>query len=76
MGMTTSDTDPAATLDELAPEQRKVSVLHLEADGFEMPAVMSAARIIRDNALVLVLEVVGPDHHSNYLDQLRATFRI
>ena len=58
------------------PEQRNVSVLHLDVEGFEMPAVMGAARIIRNNAPVLVLEVVGPDRHSNYLDQLRATFRV
>lgn len=41
-----------------------------------MPAVMGAARTIRDNAPVLVLEVVGPDRLSKYLDQLRATFRV
>lgn len=41
-----------------------------------MPAVMGAARITRNNAPVLVLEVVGPNRHSNCLDQLRATFRV
>lgn len=41
-----------------------------------MPAVMGAAQIIRNNAPVLVLEVVGPNRPSNYLHQLRATFRV
>ena len=65
---------PVATLDDLVPAKRKVSVLHLDVEGFEMPAVMGAARIIRDNAPVLVLEVVGPNRRSEYLDQLRAAF--
>ena len=51
-------------------------MLHLDVEGFEMPAIMGAARIIRNNAPVLVLEVVGPNRPSNYLHQLRATFRV
>jgi len=44
------------TLDDLIPASRQVSLLQLDIEGFELPAVKGAARIINDNAPIIILE--------------------
>jgi len=48
------------TLDSLVPKTRKVTVLHLDVEGFEEPALRGAARILSDNAPLVVLEAGKP----------------
>ncbi len=49
-----------ATLDSLVAKTRKVTVLHLDVEGFEEPALRGAARILTDNAPLVVLEAGKP----------------
>ena len=48
------------TLDSLVPATRKVTILHLDVEGFEEPALRGAARIIGQNRPLVVLEAGKP----------------
>ncbi len=45
-----------ARLDDLIPEERRVSVIHLDVEGYEVPALKGAERILNTHAPCLVLE--------------------
>ncbi len=47
---------PLVTIDSLVPKSRKVSVLHLDVEGFERKALRGATRILNDHAPLVVLE--------------------
>ncbi|MEP1519733.1 FkbM family methyltransferase [Ascidiaceihabitans sp.] len=61
-------------LDDLVPKTRKVSVLHLDVEGHEWPAVLGAQRIIAKNTPLLVLEATKDWQHRAYEEKLRETF--
>ncbi len=48
------------TLDSLVASSRKVTLVHLDVEGFEEPALRGAARILTDNAPIVVLEAGKP----------------
>lgn len=48
------------TLDSIVPEGRPVSILHLDVEGFEMPALRGATRILTESAPLVILEVGKP----------------
>lgn len=50
---------PVMRLDDLVPAARRVSVLHLDVEGFELPALAGATRIVTQNAPHIVLEAGG-----------------
>ena len=58
------------TLDTLVPADRQVSVLHLDLEGFEVPALEGAARILRDHAPFVVLEGTRSRRQQTYLEAL------
>ena len=47
---------PVTTIDSLVPEDRVVSVLHLDVEGHEIQALNGAVRVIRSHAPAIVLE--------------------
>ncbi len=44
------------TIDSLVPRTRQVSILHLDVEGFERPALEGAGRILNDSKPLVVLE--------------------
>lgn len=61
------------TLDELVPVKRKVSILQLDIEGHEVPALMGAKRIIQDCAPIVILEGPRPwkqEMFQNALDEI------
>ncbi len=65
---------PVVRLDDLIPEERIVSVLHLDVEGFELRALMGAQRLIRRNAPVIVLEAAKRRMQMLYKRTLRQHF--
>lgn len=61
---------PLVTIDSLVPKSRKVSVLHLDVEGFEGKALIGAARILADHAPLVVLESGKAWRNRTYLDEL------
>lgn len=59
-----------ATIDSLVPKSRKVSVLHLDVEGFEIPALNGATRILRDHAPMVLLESGRAWQDRQYLERL------
>ncbi|MEM8579442.1 MAG: FkbM family methyltransferase [Pseudomonadota bacterium] len=59
-------------LDDLVAKTRKVSVLHLDIEGHEAPALTGAARLIGDNRPLIVLEAEKPRDARAFLEQLNA----
>lgn len=57
---------PIVPLDSLIPESRDVSVLHLDIEGHEMPALMGAAKLINRSVPVIVLEGTRPWQMRSY----------
>ncbi len=55
-----AETVPVVTVDEAVPEDRRVSVLQLDVEGFEQQALAGALRTIRRCRPVLVLENLPP----------------
>lgn len=47
---------PIETLDAMLPKSRKVSLVHLDVEGHETPALYGAARILNDSKPLVVLE--------------------
>ncbi|MGP6088617.1 FkbM family methyltransferase [Antarctobacter jejuensis] len=66
------DTVPVevSTLDDLCPADRIVSILHLDVEGHEKPALLGARRIIEQNAPMIVLEADRPWQRGMYADFL------
>ncbi len=62
------------TLDSLVPADRQVSILHLDVEGFEKPALLGASRLIQDNAPMIVLEAEKRWQRNMYLDFLGEHF--
>jgi FkbM family methyltransferase len=63
---------PLVTIDSLVPKTRKVSVLHLDVEGFERQALKGAARILTDHTPLVVLESGKAWRNRTYLDDLAA----
>ena len=61
-------------LDDLVPAERRVSVLQLDVEGSEGPALEGAERIIADNAPVIFVESVKPSRQQRYLKSLQERF--
>lgn len=59
------------TLDALIPAERRVSVLHLDVEGHEAPALAGARGLIARNRPVVVLECSGPKDRRAYKRLLR-----
>lgn len=58
------------TLDSLVAPGRIVSVLHLDVEGHERPALLGAARILAENRPLIVLEADRPWQRKMYADFL------
>lgn len=63
-------TVPILPIDDLVPANRKVSVLHLDVEGFEVDAMRGASRILAKSKPIVVLEGAKPFHVRNYLATL------
>ena len=63
-------TVPIVPIDDLVPASRKVSVLHLDVEGFEMDAMRGAARILGKSKPIVVLEGAKPFQVRKYLATL------
>ena len=74
----TEDTDttlhtinvPIVPIDDLVPASRKVSILHLDVEGFEADALRGAARVLAKSKPIVVLEGPKRYHVRNYLATL------
>jgi len=62
------------TLDDLVPVARKVSILQLDIEGFELPAILGARRLIADSKPIIILEAARPKMQRLYLRTLRNHF--
>lgn len=65
---------PVVRLDDLIPEERRITVLHLDIEGFELRALMGAKRLIAQNAPVIVLEAAKRRQQLLYKRALRQHF--
>lgn len=59
------------TIDSLVPKSRKVSVLHLDVEGFEENAMRGATRILNDSKPLVMLEAGRPWMQKAYLNNLQ-----
>ncbi|WP_323767900.1 FkbM family methyltransferase [Antarctobacter sp.] len=62
------------TLDDLCPADRIVSILHLDVEGHEKPALLGARRMIEQNAPMIVLEADRPWQRGMYAEFLAEQF--
>lgn len=62
------------TLDHLCPTDRIVSILHLDVEGHEKPALLGARRMIERNAPMIVLEADRPWQRGMYSEFLAEHF--
>lgn len=62
------------TLDALCPSDRIVSILHLDVEGHEKPALLGARRMIEQNAPMIVLEADRPWQRGMYAEFLAEHF--
>jgi len=51
---------PTVMIDDLIPKTRKVSVLHLDVEGFEIKALQGAKGLVRKNKPLVILESGKP----------------
>ncbi len=58
------------TLDQIVPKSRKISVLQLDIEGHEVPAILGAKRILNDHAPVVILEGPRPWKQQTFQDAL------
>ena len=65
---------PIHTLDTLVPAGRRVSILHLDVEGHERPALLGARRIVEHCAPMIVLEAGRPWQRQMYADFLAEQF--
>ncbi len=63
-----------ATLDDLVPGDRKVTLLHLDIEGHEWPALLGTRRIITDHAPTLIVEAAKPHVQRGYLRKLGESY--
>lgn len=61
-------------LDDLIPRDRRVTILHLDIEGFELEALHGATDLIARNRPILVLEAGRPAIRRSYLAYLCETF--
>lgn len=64
-------TVPILPIDDLVPDSRKVTVLHLDVEGFEVDAIHGARRILETSRPLVVLEGAKPFQVRRYLKTLR-----
>ncbi len=62
------------TLDDLVPDNRKVSILQLDIEGFELQAILGARRMIANSKPIIILEAARPRIQRLYLRTLRNHF--
>lgn len=65
---------PVARLDDLIGADRRVSVLHLDIEGHEWPALLGARRIIEADSPVIILEAAKRWVRRDYETRLRDSF--
>jgi FkbM family methyltransferase len=63
---------PVVTLDSLIAPGRPVSVLHLDVEGHEAPALEGATRLLREARPLVVLEAERPWQRQMYAEHLAA----
>lgn len=63
-------TVPVVPIDDLVPATRRITVLHLDVEGFEADALYGAARILAKSKPIVVLEGAKRFHLRNYLRTL------
>lgn len=56
------------TIDSIVPSERRVSIVHLDVEGFEAQALRGAERVLNDSHPMIVLEVVRPRQKRRYLN--------
>ncbi|OWU85957.1 hypothetical protein ATO6_03520 [Oceanicola sp. 22II-s10i] len=61
-------------LDDLVPPGRRVTVLQLDIEGHEWPAILGASRIIRENRPMILLEANRPRRQRQYQRDLKQKF--
>lgn len=62
------------TLDALIPADRRVSILQLDIEGFELQAVLGAKRMIADSKPIIILEAARRVVRRTYLMHLNNLF--
>jgi len=65
---------PVKTLDSLVPEDRTVTILHLDIEGHELQALQGATRLIRDHAPIIIAEAGKRSRRMAIGTYLRETF--
>ena len=65
---------PVMPLDDLVPATRRVSILHLDVEGHEWPALLGAKRIIEKHAPILILEANKDWMSRSLYEKLQATY--
>ena len=60
----------ATTLDQMHPKSRKVSVLQLDIEGHEQPALRGATRILQSSKPMVIVEADRPWRWNMYADLL------
>jgi FkbM family methyltransferase len=63
---------PVTTLDDLLDTKRKVAVLQLDIEDFELPALIGGQKMIKRDRPVVILEAQKPWLQREYLDKLNA----
>lgn len=61
-------------LEQIVPEGRYVSVIHIDSCGLEMPAILGGKRIVQDCAPTIILKVARHKARRLYLSTLQAHF--
>ncbi len=57
---------PIVRIDDVVPDDRRVTILHLDVEGFEKPALRGAMATIERNKPILILERIP---HEGWLDE-------
>ncbi len=65
---------PVVPLDDLIAPDRHISILHLDIEGHEAPALKGAKGIIRRCRPIIILEAAKPRVQRQYIRLLRQTF--
>lgn len=65
---------PVTTIDRLIPAERAVSILHLDIEGAELPALRGAHRLIETCAPIIIVETEASPRRQQIADFLTETF--
>lgn len=65
---------PVRTIDSLVPDDRKVTILHLDIEGAELPALEGATGLITRDAPIVIVEAANAGPRTRIAEFLTASF--